>query len=316
MSRQWRSDDTSPWIFKYGTGKDGSPTFTTSTLSRASAGCAATKGGLTTTLDDISTFANGDLVWMHQSRGGNTARRAIVSITRSVNTATVTTSGNHGYLDGISVTISGANQADYNGHFQITVTGVTTFTYQVANTPTTPSTGTRFVTKDNWELNKIVSGAGTLTLTLALPIQDTYTDSGADQAQIGEIKEYASPTLPAGVTLSIPAWDGNKDGLGAFFCTKPFIPAGTITTVGKGFRGGTGSKTTDSPGRQGEGVAGDRDTISTSANSNGGGGGGGGTTDNARSGGGGGGANAAVGTTGQNAFTAPGGIGGEIVGIL
>jgi hypothetical protein len=38
--------------------------------------------------------------------------------------------------------ISGATQADYNGDFAITVTGSNTFTYQVANSPASPATGT------------------------------------------------------------------------------------------------------------------------------------------------------------------------------
>lgn len=72
---------------------------------------------------------------------------SISGITRSVNTATVTTSANHGYTTGDRVNIRGATQTDYNGDYTITVTGVTTFTYTVANTPVTPATGTMFANK-------------------------------------------------------------------------------------------------------------------------------------------------------------------------
>jgi hypothetical protein len=72
---------------------------------------------------------------------------AITSITRSVNTATVTTTGAHGYTTGDQVNIRGAAQADYNGDYTITVTAATTFTYTVANTPVTPATGTMYVNK-------------------------------------------------------------------------------------------------------------------------------------------------------------------------
>lgn len=72
---------------------------------------------------------------------------SISSITRSSNTATVTTSSNHGYSTDDRINIRGANQTDYNGDYTITVTGVTTFTYSVANTPTTPATGTMFANK-------------------------------------------------------------------------------------------------------------------------------------------------------------------------
>mgnify|MGYP006274652575 FL=1 len=66
----------------------------------------------------------------------------VSSITRSGTTATVTTSSAHGFTTGQKVVISGATQADYNGAVTVTVTGPTTFTYPVANSPATPATGT------------------------------------------------------------------------------------------------------------------------------------------------------------------------------
>lgn len=67
---------------------------------------------------------------------------AVTSITRSGTTATVTTDTNHGYSTNDRVAIEGAVETDYNGDYDITVTGDTTFTYEVANSPTTPATGT------------------------------------------------------------------------------------------------------------------------------------------------------------------------------
>lgn len=72
---------------------------------------------------------------------------AVTSITRAVNTATVTTTTNHGYSSTNRVNIRGAVQTDYNGDYTVTVTGATTFTYTVANTPATPATGTIFANK-------------------------------------------------------------------------------------------------------------------------------------------------------------------------
>lgn len=72
---------------------------------------------------------------------------AVTSITRAVSTATVTTTTNHGYTTADRVNIRGANQTDYNGDYTITVTGVTTFTYAVANAPATPATGTILANK-------------------------------------------------------------------------------------------------------------------------------------------------------------------------
>lgn len=71
-----------------------------------------------------------------------TTTASVTSITRSGSVATVTTAGNHGYVSGQMITISGANESDYNGEFVITVTGLTGFTYTVPGTPATPATGT------------------------------------------------------------------------------------------------------------------------------------------------------------------------------
>ena len=67
---------------------------------------------------------------------------AVTSITRSGTTATVTTTATNALETGDVVTIAGAAQTDYNGDFTITMTSGTTFTYTVANSPTTPATGT------------------------------------------------------------------------------------------------------------------------------------------------------------------------------
>ncbi|GAB2581280.1 hypothetical protein GCM10027034_10580 [Ramlibacter solisilvae] len=67
----------------------------------------------------------------------------IVSIVRTGTTATVTTSGAHGFSSGTSVTISGAGQADYNVTQAVTVTSATTFTISgLTDFPTTPTAGT------------------------------------------------------------------------------------------------------------------------------------------------------------------------------
>jgi len=76
------------------------------------------------------------VVKAYDTANGVVYNGAIQSITRSGSTATVT-KANHGFLDGKSLTIAGADQAAYNG--AITVGGATqnTFTYTVAGTPDT-----------------------------------------------------------------------------------------------------------------------------------------------------------------------------------
>lgn len=72
---------------------------------------------------------------------------SVTGITRSGATATATTTA-HGLSPGSvypverRLTISGATQSDYNGTFLCNITSNTTFTYTVANSPTTPATGT------------------------------------------------------------------------------------------------------------------------------------------------------------------------------
>lgn len=56
---------------------------------------------------------------------------SVSSLVQSGGVATATTASNHNLATGISVTISGANESDYNGTFTITVTGLDTFTYTI-----------------------------------------------------------------------------------------------------------------------------------------------------------------------------------------
>lgn len=67
---------------------------------------------------------------------------SVSSITRSGTTATCTTGSAHGLVTGKMATIAGATETDYNGRFIVTVTSTTVFEYTVANSPTTPATGT------------------------------------------------------------------------------------------------------------------------------------------------------------------------------
>lgn len=79
----------------------------------------------------------------------NSITKAVVSsnvssgnLTGSGTTATCVLNS-HGYSNNQIVTISGANQAEYNGNFTVNVTGINTFTYTTFNTITaTPATGT------------------------------------------------------------------------------------------------------------------------------------------------------------------------------
>jgi len=76
----------------------------------------------------------------------------VTSITRIGSTVTVTTSADHGYVTGKTITIAGALQTDYNGSYTITVTASNEFTYTIATTPVTPATGSitsRYTAEEN-----------------------------------------------------------------------------------------------------------------------------------------------------------------------
>jgi hypothetical protein len=122
-----------------------------------------------------------------------------------------------------------------------------------------------------WELNRIASyTAGTITLSHAL--QNTYTDSGASQAQVQVMPQYSSFTQGSGHTLTAKAWDGNVGGIIAFFCSGTTTITGSLTGLGKGYRGGAAVVAGSGAGNQGESYN-NTGTTSTSANSGGGGGG-------------------------------------------
>lgn len=218
--RQWRSDDTDTWLEGFGDGSDGS-TYS----APANAGCSGTSGTTSLTLDSASSFSDGDLVIIHQSRGSSTAA---------------------------------------------------------------------------WELNKISSGGGTTSLTLAYDLTNTYTDSGASQAQIIEMKQYDGLTTGS---QSASSWNGSQGGIIGWFDKGTCTINGTLSVNARGFRGGQGSGNSNVLGKQGGGYPNENFSNSASANGNGGGGG--------QTGANNGGAGGGNGTAGQSYG---GGSGGASVG--
>ena len=147
----------------------------------------------------------------------------------------------------------------------------------------------------NWELNKILSYS-TGTIVLKYPLQNTYTDSGASQAQVIVLKQYLSVTVNAGITWAAKQWNGDVGGILAFLCKGSVTIAGNWSADNAGFIGGTSYNSTGGIQGQGEGTVGAGSNLKT-ANGNGGGGGRAEYGSQQWSGGGGGG-NAAVGGVG------------------
>lgn len=184
----------------------------------------------------------------------------------------------------------------------------------------------------SWELNFIDTYAAG-NVSVAFPLSNTYTDSGASQAQVREVPEYSGVTVNSGVTYSAKASDGNVGGILFFLCTGTVTNNGTISAVGYsqsqaggfqtiynggGFRGGKEGITSNRQAYQGEGTSG-AGGQSTAANGSGGGAGQYHSGYN-RSGGGGGGGNGGAGGNGglNNTDIAPnyasGGTGGSAAG--
>ena len=106
----------------------------------------------------------------------------ITSLTRSGSTVTATTASAHNLATGLSPTIAGANETEYNGTFQITVLSSTVFTYEISGTPTTPATGTITATILSAPVPLISTGFGAVQ----------NLDSGAVLTQTGSISGVES----------------------------------------------------------------------------------------------------------------------------
>lgn len=85
MSRQFRYDDTSKWIYGFGNGLDGT-TYSTP----ANQGCSGTSGTTSLTLDSAGSFANNDLVMIHQTRGTGAGNWELNKISSGAGTTSLT----------------------------------------------------------------------------------------------------------------------------------------------------------------------------------------------------------------------------------
>jgi len=103
------------------------------------------------TLSNWNFYVLGGYIYINPPQDTPTSL-SITSLTSSGTTATVNTQKNHGLSDGMYVTISGANQNEYNGSYQITVVDEDTFTYTFAGSSTSPATGTITYVRNNLEL--------------------------------------------------------------------------------------------------------------------------------------------------------------------
>lgn len=163
---------------------------------------------------------------------------SVSSITRSGTLGTVTTTTNHGFISGDSVTISGANQSEYNGRKDlISKTSDTTFTFSVPEYPVSPASGsyTASVPSAPKAVGSISRSGNTATVTLTshgYVNGQSITIAGATQSQYNGTFSITTidantftytvsegPASPAGsgiaavgsTTKSIAAYDSNPN---------------------------------------------------------------------------------------------------------
>ena len=141
-----------------------------------------------------STLTANNVTYTNDAAVGIAAQTlTISSLTRSGTTATAETSGNHLLATGMSVVISGATESDYNGTYTITVTADNEFTYTVANSPSTPATGS--------PIASITYGVGSVTCAVT---------GATGNVSSGGTLTISSP--PTGVDASAIATFGGVDG--------------------------------------------------------------------------------------------------------
>ena len=115
-----------------------------------------------------------------------------------------------------------------------------------------------------WELNKVSSGGGTTSLTMAYDLMNTYTSG----AQIVKFLEYSSLTINSGITWSIPTWGGSTGGILPIMCTGTVTVTGTIGGTGRVAGGSAVSG--DANGWDGRGSGDPQDQSQTTDGSGGG----------------------------------------------
>lgn len=146
-------------------------------------------------------------VFIQAIAGGPFPYNASVSITRSGSTATVTHTL-HGLTTNDKIVIKGADQQEYNGVHDITVTGTNSYTFTVTGTPTTPATGT--ILASFTILYGLTDASGNITMSRVFP---------SNQPIKGNIrKSTSSPLYKSGSAV------GNVNSSTGYTATIQLIP--------------------------------------------------------------------------------------------
>jgi hypothetical protein len=128
----------------------------------------------------VASDATGDLPYQES-----------VTITSSGTTATVAHTG-HGMASGDFALIEGADQQNYNGCYEITVTGVDAYTYTMPGSATSPATGT--ITSTGGYFNSLTNASGQVTDSRSIT-NDQPLAGVARKASAADDPKYKTATL-------------------------------------------------------------------------------------------------------------------------
>ena len=127
-----------------------------------------------------------------------------------------------------------------------------------------------------WEIGSIAARTAA-TLTLALPLQSSYSNTAPNVAQAMRVAQYTNVSIVAPRVITAMPWNGQTGGIIAFLANGTVNITGTRRADGSGYRGGAGDGGMNvCPGTPNGGWEGESSTSagarSTMANGAGGGG--------------------------------------------
>ncbi len=150
----------------------------------ASVGSISVTGTVDSVIDAGEDLqSDGSVLYTTQDEGTIATQALGASLVLNGSMVTVTTATANDYATGMTVTISGAASAAYNGAFVVNVTGSTTFTYTITSSPPSPDSGT--ATADVVSIAVQSSTFG----------EDTNQESGASLTFVNLITGVNSQTL-------------------------------------------------------------------------------------------------------------------------
>jgi gliding motility-associated-like protein len=230
----------------------------------------------------------------------------------------LTVSSGTSYTDAVRTGVTGTNAAGENTLTVASSSGFAVGDEIIIITMVDANTSVNTTGKHEFNIITAISGN---TLTLAAIRAFAFNASSTQIHQAIKVPNYTNVSISSGATLTCAAWDGSTGGVLCFRANGTLTNSGTITAVGKGYRGvGHTALWRNKDGAQGEGIygtgyaggnsSGSNNVTWNGANGNGGGGG----TGRQDSGGGAGGGYASNGTNGNNSGGHFGGTGGLSVG--